>query len=310
MTKQWELGLIGLAAATLIVIVLLVGAVQVVRYRVNQTSQLQSVNQTSSVPGGLVVALNAPPEAKAKGVLVNYLSPAGVAVRTRPIPNVLVKQARFQVVQDDVFVYMEQGDEPSFRRMDESGSLSAGVEMQRGVSGEDFWLVAPDGQRVAWSETTVDQGMTTSVLFSAGIDGSDKQQIVRVVEAGEFYVRPDTWVEIEPEVWEVRYVKHPFVGAEQAAEDTLSPDQKFVAKAKSGWVEILDVTADVSVTVSPEVTTDIIHIVGWLDHDTLALAVLDVEHPLQSQIFVVKADGSFFRKVWEGFPIGVVPTLE
>lgn len=203
--------------------------------------------------------------------------------------------------------------------------------MRRGVSGDDSWLVSSDGQRVAWSETTRDQGMTTSVLFSAGIDGSDKQQLANVVEAGEFYLRPVTWVETEPDVWQVWYVKQSVgageatvvadpvgpifsngqvTGVEQAADGTWSPDKKFEAVAESGWVKIWEVSQDTSVKISPEASTDVLHIVGWLDHDTLAMAVLDADHPLQSHIYVVNADGSFFRKVWDGYPIGVVPAVE
>jgi hypothetical protein len=363
-----EVGLISLATSALLVVVLVVGAVQVVRYRQIQHSQLGNVNQTSSNPGGLVVALNAPTNTDAKGVMVNYLSPDGVAVRTRPIPNAGVKTAHFQVVQDDVFVYTELGDEPGLRRMDESGSLSAGVDIRRGVSGDGFWLVSPDGKRVAWSESAADQGVTSSVLYTAGIDGSDKQQVASLVEAGEFYLRPVTWVEIEPEVWSVWYVKQPLnvvladpvgplfssgqtisadtaafhfsgeqkptsiqsteqgvvlvannqthllTGATQAAEGTWSPDQQYVAVAagagETAWVEIWEVSTDTVTRVLPEESTDILHVVGWLDHDTLALSVLNAEHPFQSKIYVVNADGSFFRKAWDGFPIGVVPALE
>lgn len=371
-----EVGLISLSATVLLIVVLGVGVVQVLRYRQIQASQVTNGNEVSSKPSGLLVALNAPTDTTAQGVMVNYLNAQGVAVRTRSIPNATIKTTNFQVVQDDVFVYTEQGDEPGLRRMDESGSLSAMVDIHRGVSGEDFWLVSSDGQRLAWSETTVDQGMTTSVLFSTGIDGSDQQQVASVSEVGEFYLRPVAWMEIEPDEWGVWYVKqliglggyvvlvdplgpifvngqiisadaatshftgsqqpttirvteqglvlsandqsHLLVGAGQAAEGTWSPNQQFVAVAEAagnpedeaGWAEIWDVNKDTAVRVSPEVMGNILHILGWLDQDTLALSVLDADHPLQSKMYVVQADGSFFRKVWDGYPIGVVPVSE
>lgn len=315
-----EVGLISLAASAVLVVVLVVGVVQVMRYRRIQTSQLVNLNQVSSDPGGLVVALNAPADTSVRGVMVNYLSPEGVAVRTRPIPNAGVKTAQFQLVQDDVFVYTEVGDEPGLRRMDESGSLSAGVDVRRGASGDDFWLVSSDGKYVAWSEG--------NVLYSAGIDGSDEQILASLTEAGEFYLRPVAWV--DGQVW---YVKQPvgvdgdpvgpiFSGGQTpalvdstdsglvSAEGAWSPDKLFTAVAVPGWVEIWDVTTDNVLKILPETETDTLHVVGWLDHDTLALAVLDSAHPFQSKIYVVNADGSFFRQVWEGYPIGVVPALE
>lgn len=367
-------------AVTALLIALL--AVIVVRLiqRQDRVSVVPIVNisnsNTSTQPEGMVVALNSPAEQADKHVLVNYIAPSGETVRTRQIPNATVQTATFQVVQDDVFVYTEKGDEPGLRRMDEEGSLAAMADMKRGNSYDPFWMVSPDGTLIAWSETSYASPVSTSTLYQARVDGSLREQVAQVSAEGEFYLRPFAWIKNENGEWEVWYVRQPIglggyilfsdpygpvyknetlaldmttaftdisqdglafafldrsdagelsvhvidfslplLGAGQAGEAKLSPDNSLLAIAvasgnpdqESGWVEIWPIGSQASVRVTPENTTDVIRVVDWLDEDTLALTVLDNENLYESEIFLVNADGSFFRKTWSGYPVGVVP---
>lgn len=377
--KRKEL-LITYAATALVVAVL---ALIVVRFiqrvdRVTETPLMNSGLNTnvSTEPKGMVVALNIPAEQGKKHVLVNYVDPSGQTVRTRQIPNATADTASFQVVQDDVYVYTERGDEPGLRRMDEGGSLAAMADIQRGVSNDHFWLVSPDGTLLAWSETSYTAPTSTSTLYQAQVDGSLRKQVAQLSAEGEFYLRPFAWIKNETTEWEVWYVRQPIglggyilfsdpfgpvykngtvaldqtsaftdisqdglafvfldhpenseltahvidlslplIGAGQAGEAKLSPGNAVLAVAvasgnpeqESGWVEIWSIGSQASVRVTAEDPTKIIHVIDWLDEDTVALAVLNTENLYESEIYLANADGSFFRKIWTGYPIGVVP---
>lgn len=141
---------------------------------------------------GLIVVLNDAPDADA--VLVQYVSPGGVAARTRYIPNITADGATAQVVQDDLFVFTPDGDEAGIRRMDESGSLSAGPVVDVHQPGKTFWLVAPDGATIVWSQTAADHGIITNTLWSARVDGADPEVIAEHRGTQERYIRPLQWV--------------------------------------------------------------------------------------------------------------------
>lgn len=372
--------LITQAAVALVAILLILLVVRYTQrvYRSTDTplAIVEMNASVSSAPEGLVVSLNAPAEQAKKHLLLNYVDPSGEAIRTRRIPNATASTAGFQVVQDDVYVYTEQGDEPGLRRMDEGGSLTAMADIQRGLSGDTFWLASSDGSLVAWSETTFADSVTTSTLYQAQVDGSHQTELAQVTEVGDFYLRPLAWVKNEVDEWEVWYVRQPvglggyvlygdpvgpvytdtrvaldhtgpvmdlsedglifsfldhteesglvahvidfslpLVGAGQAGEGKLSPDHSTLAisaaagnpESESGWVEIWSVSSQTAVRVVPDDPSQILRVVGWLNDETVALSIIHADNIYQSEIFLVKKDGSFYRKIWTGFPIGVVP---
>lgn len=343
--------------------------------RVTETPLVNLQNNVSTAPGGLVVALNKPTEQSKKHVLVNYVDQSGETVRTRQIPNATVETAQFQVVQDDVFVYTQQGDEPGLRRMDEEGSLVAMADIQPGNSSDSFWMISPDGTMIAWSDTSFIAPTTTSILYKARIDGSQQEQVAQLSGPGEFYLRPFAWIKDEANEWKIWYVRQPIglggyilfsdpfgpvyesgsttldqaniftdvsqdglifayldhpeeqeltihvvdfslplIGAGQAGEAKLSPDNSTVAVAvasgnpeqESGWVELWLVGSQASVRVTAEDPTQILRVVDWLDEETVVLSVLNADI-YESDIYLVNKDGAFFRKIWTGYPIGVVP---
>jgi len=368
-------GLIIFAATVLTITILVLFWVRFFQ-RVNSpagSALSNSITNISSTPSGMVVVLNKPTERGKKNALVNYIDQSGEAVRTRQIPNATVDTAQFQVVQDDVFVYTEQGDEPGLRRMDEEGSLAAMANIQRGNSNDPFWVVSPDGNFIAWSQTEYVAPNSISTLYQAQVDGSHQEQVGQVNEPGEMYLRPLIWVKDELGDWQIWYVRQaiglggyilyadpfgpvfqagttavdqvnsitdvsengsvvvfldqtesgltvhagdfslPLIGAGQAGEARLSPDQSTVAVAvasgnpeqESGWVELWSVGSQVSVRVTAEDPSQIIRVVDWLNDETVVLSVLKNDL-YESDIYLVNKDGSFFRKIWTGYPIGVI----
>lgn len=313
------------------------------------------VNQTnvSTAPEGLVVALNSPPESNSHGVLVNYVSPYGNTTRTLLIPNVQPTTAEFQVVQDDVYVYTDLGDEPGLRRLSEDGSLSAGRLIQPGVPMSHFWLVSPDGGRVSWGETLVQTDGVTSTLWVDDISGTEPQAMYSAQPLDDLYVKPVAWVLAgdEPQVW---YSSHPsriynqsgqeIVGAplvfgdvsqdgsvliilkqqddrwfvqagqeqhllsavEQPGTVSLSPEGTQVAVAMSSWIEIWNISSDTTTRIPNPIPARELDILDWLDTDTVALYWIHPDDVYQSEVYVVQNDGSFFRQIWTGYPIGVI----
>lgn len=369
-------GLIVLAASILVITTLVIFGMRLIQRANGPTGSPlpNSIANVSTEPSGMVVVLNKPAERSKKHVLVNYIDQSGLALRTKQIPNATVDTAQFQVVQDDVFVYTEKGDEPGLRRMDEGGSLAAMANIQRGNSNDPSWLISPDGNFIAWSQTEYVAPNSVSTMYQAQVDGSHQKQVAQVNEPGEIYLRPFVWVKDEFGVWQIWYVRQaiglggyilfsdptgpvfqkettvvdqissitdvsedgsivvffdqtesgltvhgsdfslPLIGAGQAGEARLSPDHSTVAVAvasgnpeqESGWVELWSVGSQVSVRVMAEDTSQIIRVVDWLNDETVVLSVLK-DNLYESDIFLVNKDGSFFRKVWTGYPIGVVP---
>lgn len=358
---------IALAAGVVLLVLVAMSAVRFSHLRPPlQNSSLNLNTNQATASEGLVVALNQVTEKPSTSVQVNYVDVAGETVRTRQIPNAKVDSALFQVVEDDVFVYTKEGDEPGLRRMNQEGSMSGAAGIHQKQSGSFFWLVAPDESQMAWSDN--------GSIYISKVNGSDRQQVGFMEGSPEVYPRFFTWVkgaegewtpwytqesiriggyilfedalgpvlspagvvaeppyfytDVSPDGSEIVAVEHTehnlvihagnqthvLTDAGQAGEATLSPSGQYVAiaeaagnpEAELGWVDIWNRQTDALVRVNTQAAGDVFHVVGWLDADTVVLQVPDVTDLTASTVYVVKADGSFFRKIWNGYAIGVV----